>query len=70
MTLLLQMNLGFAWGANTSGIVAGPYIVADLAIFTPGAQPGETTFVFTPGITDSALFTPGAIDREIGQWQT
>jgi hypothetical protein len=51
-------------------VVAGPYIVADLAVFTPGAQPGETTFIFTPGITDAGIFTPGAIDKEVGQWQT
>lgn len=70
MTILLAMNLGFAWGANTSGVVAGPYVVADLAIFTPGAQPGETRRVFAPGSIDSAIFTPGATDREVAQWQT
>ena len=57
------------YGSSTVVVVAGPYIVADLALFTPGiaafSSTRATSNVFSPGITDENIFTPGAIDAEV-----
>jgi len=70
VTILILQNLGFAWGEVSAPVtVAGPYIVADLALFTPGiaafSSTRATANVFSPGITDENIFTPGAIDAEV-----
>ena len=49
-------------------VVDGPYIVADMAIFTPGitySATRATSEVFTPGIFDAGIFNPGAIDKDV-----
>jgi len=64
MTILLQMNLGFAWGtADTT--VPGPYLVVGRGIYVPGASDRN---VFTPGAMTAerqGIFTPGAADKEV-----
>jgi hypothetical protein len=49
-------------------VVAGHYIVADLAVFTPGitySATRATSEVFNPGIFDAGIFNPGASDKEV-----
>ncbi len=59
MTLLFQMNLGFAWGAVTG--LSGPVYMVAGEVYLPGVQDGDA---YLPGVQDGEAYIPGVQDGE------
>lgn len=49
-----------------SGIVAGPYVVADMGVYQPGTQGKRQRMNVVPvGAVDRHVYRPGDLDREV-----
>lgn len=54
------------YGVNQAVVIAGPYIVADVGVYGPGAQgrQSQSMGVFIPGASDDGIYQPGAQRRQ------